>query len=125
MKTTIQYTWKSTAAGILNIVSGAISLLGISGVIIIISTLRTSQFFLDSLYKAGLSWEIDFVQAILIVLAIYLAVTGTLSLIGGLYALHRKRWGWVLAGSITSTLGSTPLGIAAIVFTTISKNEFE
>ena len=109
METTAQNTWKPTVAGILNIVAGALSLLGISGAIVVIATLRSSQFFLDALYEAGLSWEIGFVQAILIVLAIYLAIVGTLSLIGGLYALQRKRWGWAVAGSIASILGSTPL----------------
>ncbi len=125
METTAQKTWKSTAAGILNIVAGALSLLGIPGVIVVIFTLHNSQFFMDALYEAGLSWEIGFVQTILIVLAVFLAIVGTLSLIGGLYALQRRRWGWALAGSIASILGSTPLGIAAIVFITISRDEFQ
>ena len=93
MQTNVKDTWKSTVAGVLNIVSGALSLLGISGVIVVIFTLHSSQFFLDELYEAGLYWEIGFVQSILIVLAIFMAIVGTLSLVGGLYALQRKRWG--------------------------------
>ncbi len=88
METTVQNTWKSTVAGILNIVAGALSLLSVPGVIVVISTLRSSQFFMDALYEAGLSWEIGFVQTILIVLAVFLAIVGTLSLIGALYALQ-------------------------------------
>ena len=83
-----------------------------------------SQFFLDTLHEAGLSWEISFTQTIIIILAVYLAIVGTLSLIGGLYSLQRKRWGWSLAGSVASTLGSTPLGIAAIIFIATSRDEF-
>ena len=112
-------------AGVLNIVSGAMSLLGISGVIIVIATLGSGQFFQDAFYEAGFSGEIGFIQAILVVAAIFLAIVGTLSLVGGLYGLQRKRWGWALAGSISTTLGSTPLGIAAIIFTALSRDEFE
>jgi hypothetical protein len=126
MQTTAQQTWKSTVAGVLNIVSGALSLLGISGVIIVIATLRSSQFFLDAFHEAGFSGlEIGFVQAVLVVVAVFMAIVGTLSLVGGLYALQRKRWGWALAGSIATILGSTPLGIVAVIFIALSRDEFE
>ena len=125
METTKRSTWKPTVAGLLNIVAGALSLLGIPGVIVVISTLGSSQFFMDALYEAGLSWEIGFVRTILIVLAVFVAIVGTLSLIGGLYALQRKRWGWALTGSIASILSLTPLGIAATVFIAISRDEFQ
>jgi len=46
--------------------------------------------------------------------------------VGGIYALQRKIWGLALAGSIAAFFSpSWVLGVAAIVFTALSKNEFE
>ena len=50
-----------------------------------------------------------------------------LAIVGGIYALRRKKWGLALTGSIAALI--VPwfwfLGIAAIVFTALSKSEFE
>jgi hypothetical protein len=48
-----------------------------------------------------------------------------IALIGGIYALQRKKWGLVLAGSIAAIFSSTILGILATIFTAVSKDEFE
>ena len=49
-----------------------------------------------------------------------------LAIVGGIYALQRKIWGLALAGSIAAFFTpSWVLGVAAIVFTALSKNEFE
>jgi len=48
-----------------------------------------------------------------------------LPLIGGIYAVQRRKWGLALAGSIAAIFGSTPLGIAAAIFTALAKDEFE
>jgi hypothetical protein len=50
---------------------------------------------------------------------------GILAIVGGIYALQRKIWGLALAGSIAAFFPSWILGIAAIVLTALSKNEFE
>jgi len=54
-----------------------------------------------------------------------------LALVGGIFALQRRRWGWALAGSIAAVFASIPIlrflpvGIVAIIFTAIAKDEFE
>jgi hypothetical protein len=58
-------------------------------------------------------------------LALPFAIVGILAIVGGIYALRRKIWGLALAGSIAAFFPSWILGIAAIVFTALSKNEFE
>jgi hypothetical protein len=58
-------------------------------------------------------------------LALPFAVVGILAIVGGIYALQRKIWGLALAGSIAAFFPSWILGIAAIVFIALSKNEFE
>jgi hypothetical protein len=68
---------------------------------------------------------IEFVIDIIIVTAIFLGVTGILSLLGGVFGVHRRGWGLALAGSIASVFEPILLGIPALIFTTISKDEFE
>jgi hypothetical protein len=62
---------------------------------------------------------------LLVIIAVPLAVLGAVSLVGGLFSLRRKNWGWALAGSITTLLVSQVLGIVSIVLIALAKNEFE
>jgi hypothetical protein len=48
-----------------------------------------------------------------------------LAIVGGIFAIQRRKWRWALTGSIAATIMPTPLGIAAIIFTVLSKNEFK
>jgi hypothetical protein len=95
--------------------------------IVVASVVDSSETVLDYIRDAGISTgDIGLVQTILIIVAIFFAITAALSLIGGIFALQRKRWGWALAGSIAAILGSWwPLGIAATVFTAMAKDEFK
>jgi hypothetical protein len=45
--------------------------------------------------------------------------------VGGIYALKRKVWGLALAGCICALIGPWILGIPAIIFVALGKNEFE
>ncbi len=125
----MEKTWKPTTAGILNIIAGVLSLLGAIGVIIgiIVFVFVGSAPFLA--YGWGDLGDLgigpNFLIIILVIAAIFSAIIGIFPLIGGIYALQRKKWGLVLAGSIVAILGSTPLGIAATILTAISKDEFE
>jgi hypothetical protein len=106
-------TAKPVVAGIFNILVGAGCLLGVLG--IIIAALVVMPFSLDIPFNLGL---------LFVLVAIPLAALGVISVIGGIYDLRRKMWGWALAGSITTAIASNALGIAAIVLTALSKNEF-
>ncbi len=48
-----------------------------------------------------------------------------LALMGGIFALQRKRWGLVLAGAVVALLPFSLLGLAATILVVLSKNEFE
>jgi len=120
-------TWKPIAAGILNIVAGALSILGFIGVII------GMTIFVPLSVAVGPGpvpefgrWLVPgFIETILLIVAVFLLIVGILPIIGGIYALQRKKWGLALAGSILAILGSTPLGISATVFIALAKDEFE
>ena len=117
-------TWKPVVAGVLNIVSGVLSLLGFLGVIAGIIAVGSGPFFWDSIPGLG-PLEVGFMQSVLVIMAIFLAVVGILPLLGGIYALQRRKWALALAGSIAAIFGSALLGILATIFTALSKDEFE
>ena len=125
MEITVKKTWKPIVAGILNIIAGVPSLLGAIGVII------GSVFVsVGSAYEWGALADLfgigrNFLIIIVVIVAVFLAHVGIWPLLGGIYALQRKKWGLALAGSIVAILGLTPLGIAATILTALSKDEFE
>src|SRR5512136_2988455 len=117
-------TWLPTVAGILNIVVGSLRLLGVVGLIIAMIVLSSTNYWGSHIESEIYPLTIQFVVGILIIMAVVMAVLGILSLIGGIYALQRKMWGLALAGSISSIFGPVVLGIPAVIFTAISKEEF-
>jgi len=119
---------KSMVAGVVNIVSGTFGLLGTFLIIILVLNARSIFGDPSSFDPPRSPAEIDqFVQittTIFGVMAFGLFVLSFLSLFGGIRAIRRKTWGLVLAGSIAGTIIFFPLGIVAIVFTSLAKSEF-
>jgi hypothetical protein len=64
------------------------------------------------------------VAAVILVIAIIAAILAILEIVGGIFALRRKTWGLALAGSIAAALPVNILGILAIIFLAMSKDEF-
>ena len=106
-------TWMPTAAGILDIVAGSFGL--ISSLIFV---------FMGGIIRVVPDVP-PFMGPLFMGLAGPFIIIGILAIVGGIYTLRRKIWGLALAGSIAAFFGSWPLGVAAIVFTALSKNEFE
>ena len=116
----MEKTWKPTVAGILNIVSGALSLVMLAFVVIGVSVFMIAEGthmpgYMPAMGPGLLSTAI----------AMPVLIADVLAIVGGIYALKRKIWGLALAGSIAALFASWPLGIAAIVFTVMSQKEFE
>ena len=115
----MEKTWMPTVAGILDIISGFLGLMG-GLVLIILGTVASGilgPFMFGRMELVPLGY--------LLVLGIPLLVLGILALLGGVYAIQRKVWGLALAGSISAFIFSQLLGILAIIFTALSKKEFE
>jgi hypothetical protein len=108
-------TWMPTTAGILDIICGSWELL--------------VAFILT--FVGGVTRLVPdvppFLAPLFAALAVPFVILGILAIVGGIYALRRKIWGLALAGSIAAFFSPWfwILGIAAIVFTALSKNEFE
>jgi hypothetical protein len=120
-------TWKPIAAGILDIIGGGLRILGSIAVLIGI------MFFIPVATSVGLGPVPGVAQGlipgvlntILIIAIVFLLIVGILPIIGGIYALQRKKWGLALAGSIVAIFGSSIMGILATIFIAMSKDEFE
>ena len=107
-------TWKPTTAGILSILAGALSL--------VMAVLRITISPVDT---SGFVFQPSF--------GIVCIPFGLIAIVGGIFAIRRQVWGLALAGAICALFPSHPyghewwspvLGILAIVFVALSKNEF-
>ena len=115
-------TWKATTTGVLNIVAGIISLF--AGIDLIVGIGIVTKLT-GSLMNIPGFMEVFFLVGIYVILAgIILGIT---AIVGGVFALKRKKWGLVLAGSICAFLHLFTwfLGIPAIIFAIMGKSEFE
>jgi hypothetical protein len=116
----LEKTWMPNVAGILDIVAGALSFVGLTFALLGILVLGAARGIDQSM---GIPETL--ILALVVIFAILAIIADILAIVGGTYALRRKKWGVALAGSIAALFASWPLGIAAIVFTAQSKNEFE
>jgi len=121
----VRKTWKPTTAGILNIISGAFSALSAIGLIIAITATSTWTLFMDVIPPEDLPFVAPLVSTILIILLILSIIETVFPILGGVFALQRRKWGWALAGSIISILAVLPLGVASTIFVAVAKEEFE
>ena len=58
-------------------------------------------------------------------MTVSLAILAILAVIGGIYALLRKRWGMALCGAISALLPFSLLGVAALIMTVMARGDFD
>ncbi|MFC2069198.1 hypothetical protein ACFLTP_09380 [Chloroflexota bacterium] len=114
----MEKTNKPTVAGVFNIITGALGILGALGAFFGFGVV-TGAFNIPTGYIP------DFVPAIVLGSAIFSLIVAVLALIGGIFAVQRKQWGWALTGSIAAIFSLIFLGIPAVILVATSKNEFE
>ena len=129
MEATRQKTWRPTTAGILNIISGVLSIQGAIGLVIAIvagdiaGDIRKS--ILDICPPEYLPFVATLIPTILIILLLLAIIVALFPIIGGVLALQRMKWGWALTGSIIAIIAMFPLGVASTIFVVMAKREFE
>lgn len=111
----MEKTNKPIIGGILIIISGALGILGIISYAIGLGDVGSG------FAKGDMP---PFVPSIIFGMPIPSLIIAFLALVGGLFAIRRKRWRWSLTGSIAAALSLILLGIPAIVLIAISKDEF-
>ena len=114
----MERTSKPTVAGILSIISG---ILGLIVTIRLIGIAVTS----GAMNIPGTEAVPEYVSILIWITTIPSLSIGVLALIGGIFAVQRKKWQWALAGSIAAVFAFLPLGIAAVILTAQARNEFE
>jgi hypothetical protein len=113
-------TWKSTTAGVLEIVAGAFQIVAGMAVVLIAGGVA-GGLRIAELPRLALLVPLPLIAGV----GVPLLVLGAVALAGGISALRRKRWGLALAGGICALLPlHTLLGILAIVFVAMSREEF-
>ena len=119
----MQKTWMSTVAGILQILSAGSKSLILFGLFVALIVVPVNPYIDPSGASGGV--PVNLMALLLWGLSLPLLISCILALVGGIYALHRKKWGLVLAGAIAAFLPFSLLGTAAIIFTVLAKGEFE
>jgi hypothetical protein len=117
-----------TAGGVLSIISGALQIIGggIASALVIIALIGSNLRPFQGLPLLPGEWSehVWFVGPIWVVIVLLGLVLGIVALAGGISALRRKSFGLSLAGAICA-LPSAILGILAIIFVAVSREEFE
>ncbi len=57
-------------------------------------------------------------------IGIFYLLVGALGVVGGIFAINRKKFGLALAGAIASSLSFYPLGIVAVILVSMAYPEF-
>ncbi len=119
-----------SAGGIFCIISGVTQLINVLSALIVISPeswptqlpyVLSQSFLRYGFWQSGVYGLEGWVLVLFIVCAVVLAIV---SIVGGISAIRRKRFGLSLAGAICA-LPSGILGILAIIFVALGKREFD
>jgi hypothetical protein len=117
-----------TAGGVLSIISGAFQVIGggIATALVIAAFIgsRLRPFQGMPFLPGELSERVIFVGPLWVGIVALGLVLGIVAIVGGVAALRRRSFGLSLAGAICA-LPSAILGILAVIFVAVSKEEFE
>jgi hypothetical protein len=112
---------KPTLAGVFNLASGAMGLIG-GGILLLLG-----------LVGSGVLWQtVHGPEAPLAIvpiaffgpMALLLLVSGAVAVWGGMAALHRRNWPRVVLGGIAATICFLPLGVVALIVSVMAEGEF-
>jgi len=121
----VKKTWKPDIAGVLNIISGAMNVFSVIGLVTVIVAGDIRQSILETCSPEDLPFVEPLIPTILIILLLLASIVALFPIIGGVFALQRMKWGWALAGSIIAIIAMFPLGVASTIFVVMAKDEFE
>lgn len=118
----MKLTWKPVMAGILDIVGGAIGMVGGLYVVVLSSLFRTMRELIN--IDPHVVLTIERVISSIIAVPFVVVFIGIAAIIGGVYALQRRIWGLALAGSICSCIVFPFFGLPSIIITALAREEF-
>jgi len=104
--------WEPRVAGILDIISGVLAIIGY---VVLVNFGSFSVFIKDIPVSS---------RYIMFGISEVLAISGLIAIVGGIFALNRRAWTMALVGSIAALFVSALPGIAAVILTAISRKDF-
>jgi hypothetical protein len=117
-------TYKTTIAGILDIVAGASSLIG-ALVLFVIGVIGSGAIGIAGAHDQEVLPFAILPIAFFLPLAVMCLLIGAIAIAGGVAALNRRRMWLAVIGSIAALFAFFPLGIPAIILTIIAEKEFK
>jgi uncharacterized membrane protein len=116
----MEQKWMPITAGILDIVAGILSLFSLFFVFLGLAALKTT---VGADMLPGV--PANLIAAVIIAVGAFFICIDILAIVCGIYTLLRRKWWVALTGAIAAFLASWIIGIAAIVFTVMSKKEYD
>ena len=110
-------TWKTLTAGILAIIAGIVGM--VSGAITVGGGALGGM---GSVIGFGMMFPV--IAGAIVAWGVTQIVFGIIAIVGGNHARNRSSWGWALTGSILAIPLVPPLGVIALIFLVMGKNEF-
>ncbi|MBA7476381.1 hypothetical protein ES707_11767 [subsurface metagenome] len=113
--------------GILSIVSGVFGVLYLGWMVLMIWMFNFMLTMPQSYDPMTPEFPPEMFQIMAIfygAMGLIMALIGALGIVGGVFALKKKHWGLALAGAIAGTVTFFPCGIPAVIFVSLSKEEF-
>ena len=114
-------SWMPTVAGVLDIFAGVSAIGGSLPVGFVAMGMGS---FAVPAGSVAADYPVGLLVGFFLVLASGLFIAGIISIVGGVYALNKKKRLWALAGSIAAVFGFFPLGIPAVILTVMSEEQF-
>ncbi len=97
-------------AGVLILISEGFNLLAALGIVV-----AGSLIVIWDGFNAGL------ILPLILIPVLFFTV---IAVIGGIFSIQRRYWGWALAGAIIAAFPFSIFGLAAVVLLALSKDEF-
>ncbi len=118
----MQKSWMPLTAGVLCIVAGS---LGLLGCLIFGLMMLGMGSFASSSWGWGARMPSMMPTWLFPLLCIPFFFIALLAILGGIFSIKARYWGWALAGSIAALFPWWVLGVPAIVFVILGKDEYK
>ena len=110
--------WMPVVAGVLQIVSGVCAFIGAGAV-----AFSAAMFqWVPDMQEEDV--PVDLLTWLVVSLALFLGLLAAVGIIGGVFSVRRRGFGWAMAGSISALFTVMLLGVAALILVLVGEREF-
>lgn len=112
---------------VMPVIAGVLSILAGAANILVAFLLFIAMLVVQGVVGFGTVpfWIPFHVPAVLFLLSFPFIIAGITAVIGGIFAVQRRKWGLALAGSIAALFPCGIVGLVSMILLGISRDEFE